>query len=54
MLGIPYCKTMTYGEIARIIANEHGIGHMSSRAVGGAVGKNPILLMTHDRQRSRG
>ena len=45
MLGIPYGKTMTYGEIARIIANERGIGHMSSRAVGGAVGKNPISLI---------
>ena len=45
MLGIPYGKTMAYGEIARIIANERGIGHMSSQAVGGAVGKNPISLI---------
>ena len=33
---------MTYGGIARTIAHERGIRNMFSRAVGGAVGKNPI------------
>ena len=45
MLEIPYGKTATYGEIARRIADERGIRQMSCRAVGGAVGKNPISLI---------
>lgn len=44
-LEIPYGKTATYGEIADIIAAERGITKMSSRAVGGAVGKNPICII---------
>lgn len=45
MLTIPYGKTMTYGEIAAMIAEELGIGKMSAQAVGGAVGHNPIAIM---------
>ena len=45
MLEIPYGGTTTYGEIARRIAGERGIRQMSSRAVGGAVGRNPISLI---------
>ena len=45
MLTIPYGKTMTYGEIAGMIAAERGIEKMSAQAVGGAVGHNPISLM---------
>jgi methylated-DNA-[protein]-cysteine S-methyltransferase len=45
MLEIPYGETTTYGEIARRIAAERGISRMSSRAVGGAVGRNPISLI---------
>lgn len=45
MLTIPYGKTMTYGEIARIIAKQKGSEKMSAQAVGGAVGHNPIALM---------
>ncbi len=45
MLTIQYGKTMTYGEIADIIAAERGIEKMSAQAVGGAVGHNPISLM---------
>lgn len=45
MLTIPYGKTMTYGEIAAMIAKEKGIPRMSAQAVGGAVGHNPISLM---------
>ena len=36
---------MTYGEIADRIARERGLKRMSARAVGGAVGRNPISLM---------
>ena len=43
--GIPYGETMSYGEIARIIAEKDGTDHLSARAVGGAVGHNPISLM---------
>lgn len=45
MLEIPFGHTMTYQEIARRIAAERGIPRMSSQAVGGAVGKNPISLI---------
>ena len=45
LLHIPYGPTTTYGAIARQIALERGIDHMSSRAVGGAVGHNPISLI---------
>lgn len=42
---IPYGKTMTYGQIADIIAKERGLKKMSSQAVGGAVGHNSISLI---------
>lgn len=42
---IPYGKTVTYGEIAQIIAKEKGIEKMSARAVGRAVGHNPVLII---------
>lgn len=45
MLTIPYGKTMTYGEIADIIAKRNGIAKMSAQAVGGAVGHNPIAII---------
>ena len=45
LLEIPYGKTTTYGEIARRIAEERGLTRMSARAVGGAVGRNPISLI---------
>ena len=45
MLTIPYGQTMTYGEIAATIAEERGLKSMSARAVGGAVGHNPISLI---------
>lgn len=45
MLAIPYGKTMTYGEIADIIAKRNGIAKMSAQAVGGAVGYNPIAII---------
>ncbi len=42
---IPYGSTMTYGEIAQIIALENGKQRMSAQAVGGAVGHNPISII---------
>lgn len=45
MLTIPYGKTMTYGQIASIIAKEKGITRMSAQAVGGGVGHNPISII---------
>ena len=45
LLGIPFGKTMTYGEIAAIIARQRGLSRMSSQAVGGAVGHNPISII---------
>lgn len=42
---IPYGKVITYGEIAKKIAKKMGRGSMSSQAVGGAVGHNPISII---------
>ena len=45
MLTIPYGSTMTYGEIAAQIMKLTGAPRMSARAVGGAVGHNPISII---------
>jgi len=45
MLTIPYGKTMTYGQIADVVAKRTGRVNMSSQAVGGAVGHNPIGII---------
>ena len=45
LLTIPYGQTMTYGEIANIIAKQKGIERMSAQAVGSAVGHNPISII---------
>ena len=45
LLTIPYGQTMTYGEIAKIIAKQKGLSRMSAQAVGGAVGHNSISLI---------
>mgnify|MGYP000021215448 FL=1 len=45
LCSIPYGKTMTYGEIAKRIALQKGIPHMSAQAVGGAVGHNKISIL---------
>lgn len=45
LYSIPYGKTMTYGEIAKKIAKEKGLEHMSAQAVGGAVGHNEISII---------
>lgn len=45
LLTIPYGQTMTYGEIASIIARQRGVERMSAQAVGGAVGHNPVSII---------
>lgn len=45
LLQIPYGKTMTYGEIAAVLAKQRGLSSMSAQAVGNAVGRNPISLI---------
>lgn len=42
---IPYGETMTYGEIAKMVARKRGVERMSAQAVGHAVGKNKIAII---------
>ena len=45
LLQIPYGQTMTYGEIARQLAQQRGLPRVSAQAVGGAVGHNAISVI---------
>lgn len=45
MNSIPFGNTLTYNDISKIIAKSRGIKKMSSQAVGGAVGWNPICII---------
>lgn len=45
LYSIPYGKTMTYGEIAKQIAEKRGLKRMSAQAVGGAVSHNEISII---------
>ncbi len=42
---IPYGETVTYGELAKIVAEKRGLSRMSAQAVGGAVGHNEISII---------
>lgn len=42
---IPYGEVITYGEIANQVAKKMHKATMSSQAVGGAVGRNPISII---------
>ncbi len=42
---IPYGKTISYGDIARTLANRKGFEQVSARAVGGAVAHNPVSVI---------
>ncbi len=42
---IPYGQTTTYGAIAKQLAREKGLEHMSAHAVGGAVARNRISII---------
>ena len=43
--NIPFGKTLTYNDIAKLIAKDRGVSKMSAQAVGGAVGWNPICII---------
>ncbi len=43
--AIPYGTTRTYADVAQELARRRGLPRMSARAVGSAVGKNPISLI---------
>ena len=45
MLRIPFGATVSYGDIAKAISKKHGGAKVSARAVGGAVGWNPICII---------
>lgn len=45
LCGIPYGECTTYGELARDAARALHKEKMSSRAVGGAVGRNPLPII---------
>ena len=45
MLAIPFGETAAYGDIAAALAKKRGQKKMSARAVGGAVGWNPICII---------
>ncbi len=45
MNSIEYGKNVTYNDISKIIAKKRGLKRMSSQAVGGAVGWNPICII---------
>lgn len=45
LLSIPYGRTSTYGAIAHQMAERHGTSSAPCRAVGAAVGRNPISLI---------
>ena len=42
---IPYGKTITYGEIAKTLARKTNKEKISARAVGNAVGHNPLSII---------
>lgn len=46
LLQIPYGQVVTYGEIAAEIAADRGIAKMSAQAAGGAVGHNPVSILS--------
>lgn len=45
MNSIEYGNVVTYNDISKIIAEKRGMKKMSSQAVGGAVGWNPICII---------
>lgn len=45
MNSIPFGSTLTYQDISKMIAKKRGIKRMSSQAVGGAVGWNPVCII---------
>jgi len=42
---IPYGETVSYGDLAAVVAKKMHKAKMSAQAIGGAVGKNPISII---------
>lgn len=42
---IPYGQTITYGDIAALLAKKRGLSKMSAQAIGGAVARNEISII---------
>ena len=42
---VKYGETISYGDIAKIIANKRGIKKMSAQAVGNTLGSNPLCII---------
>ena len=45
LLHVGYGETISYGELGRMVAQSSGLTGVCARAVGGAVGHNPISLI---------
>lgn len=45
LCAIPYKNVTTYGEIANKVAKKRNLSSMSSQAIGGAVGHNPMSIV---------
>ncbi len=45
LLAVPYGETVSYGELARRAAGDVPAAFRCARAVGGAVGRNPISIL---------
>lgn len=45
LMDVPYGHSVTYGELAAAYARRVGVPRMSARAVGGAVGANPLPII---------
>jgi methylated-DNA-[protein]-cysteine S-methyltransferase len=45
LLKIPYGQTRSYGQIAAAVARKMGVPRMAAQAVGGAVGRNDIVII---------
>ncbi len=45
LCSVPFGTTVTYGEIARQLAEKRDIRRMSAQAAGGAVGRNKIAIL---------
>ncbi len=45
LCAIPYGQTVSYGEVAGLLAARRGLKTMSAQAVGGAVAHNPISII---------
>ena len=45
LLQIPYGQVVTYGNLAKKMAEKRGAAHMSAQAIGGAVGHNEISII---------